>query len=170
MVIWLIGLSGTGKTTLAQKIVDDARAEGVNTVLIDGDVIREVFGNDLGYSEEDRLRNAQRICRLGKFLDQQGFHVVCAILSLFPETREWNRVNISNYYEVYIDTPISTLISRDSKGIYARYQRGEISNVVGMDIQFPVPDEADLIISNNGSKSDLLKHSEKIVEALKSVR
>ena len=64
------------QTTLAQKIVDDAREEGVNTILIDGDVIRDVFGNDLGYSEKDRLQNAQRVCRLGKFLDQQGFHVV----------------------------------------------------------------------------------------------
>ena len=114
MVVWLIGLSGSGKTTLAKKIIEGANRDTRNTILLDGDVIREIFGNDLGYSMNDRLLNAQRICQLGKFLDQQGLNVVCAILSLFPETREWNRENIENYYEVFIDTPIDILVDRDS--------------------------------------------------------
>ena len=112
MVIWLIGLSGAGKSTLANEIVAGANSERNNTILLDGDVIREIFGNDLGYSMEERLKNAERICQLGKFLDSQGFNVVTAILSLFPENREWNRKNIENYYEVFIDTPIDSLIDR----------------------------------------------------------
>ena len=169
MVIWLIGLSGAGKTTLANKIVADANQNGINTVLLDGDVIRDVFNNDLGYSMEDRLLYAQRICQLGKFLDDQGINVVCAILSIFPETRDWNRDHIKNYYEVFIDTPIENLIDRDSKGIYSKFNRGEISDVAGMDIKFPLPNQADLVIDNNGSESDLLSYSAKIIEVMEDL-
>jgi len=166
MVIWLIGLSGAGKSTLAKEIVARANRESNRTVLLDGDVIREIFGNDLGYSMEDRLKNAQRICQLGKFLDSQGFNVVTAILSLFPKSREWNRENIENYYEVFIDSPIENLIERDSKGLYAKYNRGEISEVAGMDIDFPKPEKADLVIKNISSKESLLNYAEPIIEKL----
>ena len=166
MVVWLIGLSGSGKTTLANEIVASTNIESKNTILLDGDVIREIFGNDLGYSMEERLLNAQRICQLGKFLDDQGMNVICAILSIFPEIREWNRKNVRGYYEVFIDVPIEILVERDSKGIYGKYNRGEISEVVGMDINFPIPDKADLVIKNIKSKSDLLSYAKYIVKKL----
>ena len=166
MVVWLIGLSGSGKTTLAREIVSCVNSKSNNTVLIDGDVIREIFGNDLGYSMEDRLLNAHRICKLGKFLDEQGMNVVCAILSIFPETREWNRKNIENYFEVYIDTPIDMLVERDSKGIYGKYKRGELTEVIGMDIKFPIPDNPDLVIENSNSKEELLSYAKPIITKL----
>ena len=97
MVVWIIGLSGSGKTTLAEKIIKDANEIGLKPVLIDGDSVRDIFNNDLGYSMEDRLKNAYRICNLGKFLSDQGFCVVCSILSIFPDTRDWNRKNFKNY-------------------------------------------------------------------------
>lgn len=166
MVIWLIGLSGAGKTTLANKLVHDTNRKGIKTILIDGDIIREVFDNDLGYSEADRLKNANRICKLCKFLDDQGINVVCAILSIFPETRDWNRSNINNYYEVFIDTPINTLIQRDSKGIYKKYNDGIIKNVAGMDLEFSTPKNSDLVIKNSGSKAELLNYSKHLVKVL----
>ena len=166
MVIWIIGLSGSGKTTLANEIVANTNIESKNTILLDGDLIREIFGNDLGYSMEERLLNANRICQLGKFLDDQGINVVCSILSIFPETREWNRKNVRDYYEVFIDVPIEMLVERDSKGIYGKYNRGEISEVVGMDINFPIPDKVDLVIKNTKSKSDLLTYAKYIVKKL----
>ena len=169
MVVWIIGLSGAGKTTLANEVVAIVRRFQSNVVLIDGDMIREVFGNDLGYTMADRLANAQRICQLGKFLEDQGINTVCAILSLFPETRAWNRNNLNNYYEVFIDTPIENLIKRDSKGIYNRFNRGEISDVAGMDIEFPRPDNADLIISNTKSKHELLAYAESIAQKIMDV-
>ena len=168
MVIWIIGLSGAGKTTLANEVIGRVRGEQKNVILIDGDMVREAFGNDIGHSLEDRRVNAQRICQLGKLLDDQGINVVCAILSLFPESRKWNRENLSNYYEVFIDTPIENLVSRDSKGLYARYNNGEISDVAGMDIAFPRPDNADLIIKNIGSKEKLLSFSDLIAEKIMS--
>jgi adenylylsulfate kinase len=165
MVVWIIGLSGAGKTTLARKVVEELRKSVSNVVLIDGDEIREMFGNDLGHTLADRRRNADRICRLGKFLDDQGIHVVCAILSLFPESREWNRSNLRDYYEVFVDTPLNDLQVRDSKGLYARFARGEISDVAGLDLAFPLPD-AHLVIRNRGSREELLGHAPRIADRI----
>lgn len=166
MVIWIIGLSGAGKTTLANEVIAQVRRVQQNVVLLDGDVVRNIFDNDIGYSVEDRRVNAQRISQLCKFLDDQGIDVVCAILSLFPESRTWNRKEILNYYEVFIDTPIEDLIQRDAKGIYRRFKSGEISDVAGMDIKFPYPSSANLVINNVTSKEFLLDHAKDIVEKI----
>jgi len=165
MVIWIIGLSGSGKSTLANEIVSKVNKTNNNkTILLDGDVIRNVFNNDLGYSKEDRFKNAQRICELGKFLESQGINVVTAILSLFSENREWNRKNLKNYYEVFIDTPMNDLVKRDSKGIYKKFAEGKIVNVAGLDIPFAKPNKADLIIENNNTKEYFLEHADLIIE------
>jgi len=165
MVVWIIGLSGAGKTTLAKEIVKEV-SKSKSVVLLDGDVVRDIFANDLGHSLDDRLTNAQRICQLGKLLDDQGVHVVCAILSLFPETRAWNRENLKSYHEVYIDAPVCDLVSRDSKGIYSRYNKGEICDVAGMDLKFIPPESPDMIISNVGSKDKLLGYAKSISEII----
>jgi len=165
MVIWIIGLSGSGKSTLANEIISKVNKINNNkTILLDGDVIRNVFNNDLGYSKEDRFKNAQRICELGKFLDSQGINVVTAILSLFQENRDWNRKNLKNYYEVFIDTPMKNLVKRDPKGIYKKFADGQIANVAGLDIPFAKPNKADLIIKNHNTKEYLLKHADLIIE------
>jgi len=166
MIVWIIGLSGAGKTTLANEVMDNISAAQGNAVLIDGDLIREVFDNDLGYTMNDRKTNARRICQLGKMLDDQGVNVVCAILSLFPESREWNRENVKSYYEVFIDAPIENLVDRDSKGIYQKFKSGEIKDVAGMDLDFPRPDSADLIIKNTGSKEVLLDYAKFIADKM----
>lgn len=169
MVVWIIGLSGAGKTTLANEVVAHVRRIQSNVILIDGDMVREVFGNDLGHTMEDRRTNARRICQLGKLLDDQGINVVCAILSLFPETREWNREHLKNYYEIFIDTPMQDLVQRDSKGIYRRFNSGEIRDVAGMDIEFPRPDNADLVINNINSRETLIGFAKTIVEKITGV-
>ena len=160
MVIWIIGLSGAGKTTLAKQTVKLMTNRLDNVVLLDGDVVRQTFGDDLGHSLEDRKKNADRLCRMSKFLDDQGINVVCAILSIFEESREWNRESISNYYEVFIDVPVEILIKRDSKGLYARALKGEIKDFPGVNFDFPVPAKPDLVVRNNGSKEALLEYAE----------
>lgn len=166
MVVWIIGLSGAGKTTLANEVVAQVRRVQRNVVLIDGDMIREIFANDLGHTMEDRLTNARRICQLGKLLDDQGINVVCAILSLFPESRSWNSENLKNYYEIFIDTPMKDLVQRDYKGLYRRYNNGEIRDVAGMDIEFPRPENANLTINNISSKAALLGFAKSIAEKI----
>lgn len=166
MVIWIIGLSGAGKTTLANAVVATARSDGAAVVSVDGDVIRETFGNDLGHSIEDRRRNAERIMRLCRWLDSQGFHVVCAILSLFPEHRKWMRENATAYHEVYIDAPLRQLQARDVKGLYARYATGQAQQVAGLDLEFPAPKAPDTLIRNDGSETGLLDHATPLARLL----
>lgn len=166
MVVWIIGLSGAGKSTLANAVVDELRGQGRQVVLLDGDVVREVFANDLSHDMAGRRANADRICRLGKFLESEGIDVVCSILSLFPESRAWNRSNLRRYFEVYLDTPLAHLQARDSKGLYGKFARGEISNVAGMDLPFEPPTQPDLRIDNAGSRSDLLANVRVIVDKI----
>ncbi len=166
MVIWIIGLSGAGKTTLANEVIANIRRIQGDVVLIDGDVVRDIFDNDLGHTTDGRYTNAKRICRLGKLLDDHGITVVCAILSLFPESRSWNRKHLKSYYQVFIDTPIQDLIQRDPKGIYRRCKSDEIHDVAGMDIEFSRPVDADLTIDNIHSKKELLSFATSIAEKI----
>lgn len=163
MVIWFIGLSGAGKTTLANHVYAMLKKKTKNVVLIDGDVIRQIFSNDLGHTIDDRRKNAERISALCKFLDEQDINVVCSILSLFPDNREWNRRHISRYYEVFIDTPMEQLVQRDDKGLYNQYLDGDLENLPGLDIDFPIPEASDLRILNDSDLDALLLHADQIV-------
>lgn len=169
MVVWIMGLSGTGKSTLAGHLVKQLRDAGKTVVLLDGDVIRAVFGNDVDHTIEGRSKNAERLSHLAKLLSDQGVHVVAAVLSIFPEWRKWNRDNIADYAEIYMQASIETLLKRDIKNLYARALRGEITNVVGVDITFPEPENPELIIDNNQDVTDFapLIHKVMSLEVIK---
>ena len=149
MVVWMIGMSGAGKTTLCDLVHDRLKPRLPGLVRLDGDVVRGVFGNDVDHTIEGRRRNAQRLSGMSKFLADQGIHVVAAVLSIFPEWQAWNRANIPGYAEVYVKATMETLRRRDSKALYARAFAGEIPNVVGVDIPFPEPARPDLVIEND---------------------
>jgi adenylylsulfate kinase len=169
MVVWIIGLSGTGKSTLAGHVVNRMRLSGKNVVLLDGDVIRTLFGNDVDHTIDGRRRNAERLSRLSKFLADQEIHVVAAVLSIFPEWRSWNRENIQNYSEVYMKATMQTLLKRDIKNLYARALKGEILNVVGVDLPFPEPENPELIINNDVDLIDFNELTDKVMN-LESVQ
>jgi len=162
MILWIIGLAGAGKTTLATEVTKILREKSHKIVLIDGDVIRKVFDDDRDHSINGRKKNAKRICSLCKMLDEQGIDVVCSILSMFEESRQWNRENFSKYYEIYIKTNMNTLKLRDQKGLYSSFEKGEINNVVGLDLKFEEPQNPNLVIDNNSSKVNLIKSAEQI--------
>ena len=149
MVIWIIGLAGAGKTTIAKALYTRLKTEDRATVMLDGDAIREIFAGDLGFTLEDRRRNGWRICRMCKYLDDQGINVVCATLSQFHEQQDWNRENFSQYFEVYLEVDMNVLIRRDQKGLYSGALAGKISNVVGVDMPFPRPISPDLCLTNS---------------------
>ena len=147
-VYWITGLSGAGKTTIGDLFFKRFRREQENVLFLDGDTLREVFGNDLGYSREDRFRCAMRYSRLCRLLAEQGQDVVICTISMFYEVREWNRQNIEKYKEIYIEVPMEILEQRNQKGLY---QSG--SNVVGLDLETELPESPDLVIRNDGKLS-----------------
>ncbi|MBI4665275.1 MAG: adenylyl-sulfate kinase [Nitrospinae bacterium] len=155
MVIWIVGLSGSGKTSIGREVYSLWKEKAPNTALVDGDEIREVFGarGEADYSVEGRERNSNRVAALCAWLDRQGINVVCCILSIFEDRRKKNRAGYSSYFEVFVDTPFPVILQRDTKGLYAPAMRGEIKNVVGVDIPFTPPAAADLRIDNSADKT-----------------
>jgi len=149
-VFWITGLSGSGKTTVGGLLYKRLREQNPPVVYLDGDILRKVSGDDMGYSHEDRLCNAMRIARLCHLLASQGLDVVCATISMFSECWRWNRENIENYVEIYLRVPMQELIQRDQKGLYADAQRGTAQHIVGFDMEFQEPEGPDLIIDNYG--------------------
>jgi adenylylsulfate kinase len=154
MVIWIIGLSGVGKTTLSQLVYEKLKPSTPNLVRLDGDVLRNVFGNDVDHSVEGRRKNAERLSHLSKLLSDQGIHVIAAVLSIFPNWRKWNRENIQDYAEVYLKASIDTLIKRGREHLYVSAREGKLQNVVGVDIDFPEPSSPDLVIDNEEVRND----------------
>ena len=148
MVIWITGLSGAGKTTLASKVYEKLKSKQEHVVFLDGDILREVLGVS-GYTYNERYEQAEKIHNLCKLLDQQGIDVVCATMSLFHNIQEKNRATFKKYCEVYVDVKMEQLIERNQKGLYSGALSGEIKNVVGIDVACEVPRCPDVIIENN---------------------
>ncbi|MBT7296755.1 adenylyl-sulfate kinase [Candidatus Woesearchaeota archaeon] len=163
-LLWITGLSGAGKTTIGSEVYDILKSKYLNTVFIDGDIIRETLGNDLGHDIEDRKRNAVRISKMCEFLTSQNINVVCATLSLFKEIHDLNRKNIKQYYEIFIDVNIDELVKRDSKGLYAKAKKGEIKNVIGVDLPYDKPENPFMIIDNTTLDISINDKSLSIIE------
>ncbi len=148
MVIWIVGLSGAGKTTIARLLLKKLKKKYSNLVHLDGDIIRKIYNDKLGYSSKDRNINAERLSKMTKFLSDQKIHVVGSVLSNFPKWQAWNKKNIKNYYQVYLKVSLKELIKRDKKNIYKKALKGTKKNVVGVDIKFKEPLNSNLIIDN----------------------
>ena len=149
MVVWVCGLSGSGKTTLCNALWQLLKPSMPQLVLLDGDAIRSAFGDGLGYREEDRVVQIKRIQNVAKMLADQGLTVIVAALYANPQLLSWNRRNLTGYFEVYLDASLDVLRRRDSKSLYTKASSGEISNVVGMDIEWHAPEHPDLVISTD---------------------
>ena len=160
-VYWLTGLSGAGKTTIGKLLYQKLRAQQDNVVFLDGDQLRQVFGDDLGYTPEQRLKSAMRNARLCKLLFDQGLDVVCCTISMFDSVRDWNRTHIPGYCEIYVKASMETLRRRDQKGLYSQ---GE-NDVAGVHFAIEVPKAPDLILCNDGENTPE-EQAQKIMEVV----
>lgn len=154
MIIWIVGLSGSGKTTIGKEMYKLWKTRAPNTVMVDGDDVRRMLGNDADpgdYSIEGRYKNAKRIVEICSWLDRQKINVICCILCIFEDIMADNKSIFSEYYQVFLDAPMELLKSRDPKGLYYRAFQGDEKNVVGIDIPFPSPTNSDLVIDMKSS-------------------
>jgi len=154
MVIWLLGISGSGKTTLAKKLKKQFDKEHKKSYIIDGDLIRDFFDRDLGYSKDDRTANIKRVLICAKVLEENGIIPIVANISPFQELRDFARNKFKNYIEIYLKRDIQTIINKDF--VYSD------TNVIGVDMEFDEPTNPDLIIdtskkSINESLNEVLK-------------
>jgi len=149
MVLWITGLSASGKTTIGRAFLEIIKDSGAQKVFLDGDSVREMFGGDLGYDENSRIKHIQRVQRLAKFLTDQGIDVVVAALYSNQEILAENRKLFDKYFEVYLKADIEFLKLRENKSLYTKAQSNEIKDVVGVDINWQEPKNPDLIIDTN---------------------
>ncbi|MCJ8215695.1 adenylyl-sulfate kinase [Aeromonas veronii] len=165
MVIWIVGLSGAGKTTIGRALYEELKINQKNLVLVDGDEIRTLFCHNQiadDYSIAGRRINAERIQSLCRWLDSQGIDIVCCNLAMFSDIRTNNRHIFSDYREIFVDVPLSALMQRDDKGLYQAALCGRQRNVVGVDIEYCPPVAPDLVIHNSFDASLLPEYISRI--------
>jgi len=143
-VLWMTGLSGAGKTTIALILVEELKKRGVRVERLDGDVVRESLTRDLGFTKDDRDKNIERITFVAKLLSRNNVGCVCSFISPYQETRNMVRANTTNFLEVFIDAPLEVVIDRDVKGLYKKAIAGEIPNFTGISDPFEAPTNPDI--------------------------
>ena len=147
-VYFFTGLSGAGKTTIGGLFHRRLKARKSNVVLLDGDQIRPVYNEDIGYDDAARLRGAHRTFRVANMLAEQGIDVVVCSICMYSALRDWNRENIARYREIYVKAERETLLKRNQKGLYSSGK-----NVVGVDLPFDEPKNPDFILQNDGDEA-----------------
>jgi len=145
-VLWFTGLSGAGKSTIANMVESTLHARGVHTVLLDGDNVRHGLNKDLGFTEPDRVENIRRIGEVAKLMTNAGLVVLCSFISPFRAERRMVRelLDSDEFIEIFVDAPIEQCIARDPKGLYRRAIAGEIKNFTGVDQPYEVPENPEL--------------------------
>lgn len=170
LVIWMVGLSGSGKSTIARALENHLHQAGYLTALLDGDNLRTGINNNLGFSEEDRTENIRRAAESAKLLASNGVITICSLISPTEKIRSMAREIIGDRYcEVFINCPLEECERRDVKGLYAKARRGEIKSFTGIDSPFEAPENPDIALNtaDNTAKENLEKLIEYILPKVK---
>ncbi len=140
IVLWFVGLSGSGKSTIAKALERDLHQAGKLTMLLDGDNLRTGINNNLGFSEADRKENIRRAAEVAKLFADNGIITICSLISPTEEIRSMAKSIIGqDYFEVFINCPLEVCEQRDVKGLYQKARKGEIKNFTGIDSPFEHP-------------------------------
>lgn len=156
-VVWLTGLSGSGKSTIAQHLERRLHNEGFLAQVLDGDNVRGGINNNLGFSEADRTENIRRIAEVAKLYLHSGIITINSFISPTRAIRQSVReiVGEKDFLEIFIDAPLAVCEQRDVKGLYARARKGEIKNFTGLDAPYEAPEKPDLLIATD--KTDVVE-------------
>ncbi|NUU35669.1 adenylyl-sulfate kinase [Pseudomonas sp. C2B4] len=168
MVIWLTGLSGSGKSTIANALEKKLHAEGKRTYILDGDNIRSGLCRDLGFSEADRNENIRRIAEVSKLMLDAGLVVITAFISPFKVERGMARelIGVENFFEVYVKTPLAVCEQRDPKGLYKKARNGALQNMTGIDSPYESPEAPNATIDSSISSPE--KIADFLIAAIES--
>jgi len=153
-VVWLTGLSGAGKTTIAHALAERLRQAGYRVEILDGDAVRQHFSKGLGFSKEDRIENIKRVAYVAHLLARNGVVVITALISPYREGRDYARQLIGDFVEVYVQCPLQVLIERDVKGLYAKALKGEIPNFTGISDPYEPPENPEVIVETDKETVD----------------
>jgi adenylylsulfate kinase len=165
-VIWLTGLSGSGKSTIANVLEQKLAASGKHTYLLDGDNIRHGLCGDLGFADKDRVENIRRISEVAKLFVDAGLIVITAFISPFRTDRKFcrNLLEAGEFVEVFVDTPLEVCEQRDPKGLYQKARQGDIKHFTGIDSAYETPESPEVHLTFDGETPD--QSADKLIAAL----
>ncbi len=154
--VWLTGLSGSGKSTIADAAERDLHAQGVRTFVLDGDNVRHGLNKDLGFTAEDRAENVRRVAEVARLMVESGMVVIVALVSPFRGDRRAARDLFApgDFVEVFVRTPVEVCAARDPKGLYAKAASGELPNLTGVGQDYEEPLSPDLVVAGDGDLAD----------------
>ncbi len=166
-LLWLTGLSGAGKSTIADSIEKKLLAAGRHTMLLDGDNVRHGLNRDLGFTDADRVENIRRVGEVARLMTEAGLIVICSFISPFRAERRMVRELTAPiaFFEIFVDTPLDECIRRDPKGLYAKAKDGRIENFTGLDSAYEPPDSPEIRIATVGATPEAA--AEHILEELR---
>lgn len=166
-IIWFTGLSGAGKSTIANILDQKLFARGNHTMLLDGDNLRHGLNRDLGFTEADRVENIRRVGEVAKLMVDSGLIVICSFISPYKAERDMVRSLVAegDFIEVFVNTPIEECIRRDPKGLYSKAKEGKIKNFTGIDAPYEAPERPEIRLETVGHRPDEL--ADQIVELLR---
>ena len=156
VILWFTGLSGAGKSTIANIVEKRLHARGNHTVILDGDNVRHGLNRDLGFTEADRVENVRRVAEVSKLMLNAGLITLSCFISPFRSERKMarNRVEEGEFVEVFVDTPIEVAEARDAKGLYKKARAGEIKNFTGIDSPYEAPEAAEIHLQMDGLSAE----------------
>jgi bifunctional enzyme CysN/CysC len=155
-VLWFTGLSGAGKSTIANIVEQRLHARGVHTALLDGDNVRHGLNKDLGFTAADRVENIRRVGEVARLMTDAGLIVLTSFISPFRAERQLARdlAAEGEFFEIYVDTDIAEAIKRDPKGLYKRALAGEIKNFTGVDQPYEAPQAPELRLDTDRASAE----------------
>ncbi|MEJ1165343.1 sulfate adenylyltransferase subunit CysN [Variovorax sp. CCNWLW186] len=157
-VVWFTGLSGSGKSTIANALEKELHAQGRRTYILDGDNVRQGLNKDLGFTDADRVENIRRVAEVAKLMLDAGLIVITAFISPFRAEREMARqlIGTNNFIEVFVDTPLEECERRDPKGLYKKARSGQLPNMTGISSPYERPEHPALVITPEQSNAEQL--------------